>query len=132
MVNFILISHADFSIGLLNSAEMIMGKQENVIALTLNEDDSVEVLEETLEKELKHLSNSGEVIILVDLLGASPFNVSFRLIQKHQDAKLVAGMNLPMFLEGLINRENYSSTELARKMIDTACKNLKQSEELLL
>ena len=49
-VGMILISHGEFAKAALGSAEMIAGPQEQIIALALTEDKSLETLESRLLK----------------------------------------------------------------------------------
>ena len=128
MVNLILISHGTFAEGLLNATELIIGEQKNVKTFALNEGDSIEQLELDVEDAIKELSQDAEVLVLVDLFGASPCNVSVRLVQRYPGVKIVTGMNLPMMIEVAMNREHMSAAELVEYAAETGQKHCKSLE----
>ena len=131
MVNFVLVAHVGFAAGLMSAAELIVGKQENVITFSLNEGDSIDELEQNVDLGIQDMSSTGEVLVLVDLMGASPFNISTRLVQKYPEIKIVTGMNLPLLIEGLMSREDMSVKELAETMAQTGRESCMTLDQLL-
>lgn len=97
----LIITHGEFGIEIVKSAEMIMGPQEDVSALALRPGDSVDdlhiqafqIIEKNTEKGL-------ETVVLCDLLGGSPSNVALSCMSKG-DIKIFTGINLPMLIEML-------------------------------
>jgi len=131
MVNFVLVAHGGFAAGLMSAAELIVGKQENVLTFSLNEGDSIDELEQNVDLGIQDMSSTGEMLVLVDLMGASPFNISTRLVQKYPEIKIVTGMNLPMLIEGLMSREDMSVKELAETMAQTGRESCMTLDQLL-
>lgn len=131
MVNFILIAHGGFASGLMSAAELIVGRQENVLTFSLDEGDSIDELEQNVDKGIQAMSSIGEVLVFVDLIGASPFNISARMIQKYPDIKIVTGMNLPMLIDGLMSRDEMQVGELATSIVQTGRESCTTLDELL-
>jgi len=127
MINFILISHGDLAKGILDATNLIMGKKEGVIDLALKEEDSVEGLKDRLEEALSTLyPNSDGVLILVDLFGASPFNVAAMVDEsKYPKTDVITGLNLPMFLEVLITRNQNSLSDLSKLAEESGINGIK-------
>lgn len=95
----VVVTHGEFGIQIVKSAEMIMGEQEDVSALALRPGDSVDDLRVDASAVVDKYKEAGkEVIILCDLLGGSPSNVALYLAAKH-DVKIFTGINLPMLIE---------------------------------
>ncbi|MDP4086384.1 MAG: PTS mannose transporter subunit EIIAB, partial [Bacillota bacterium] len=71
MVGIIIASHGEFANGILQSGEMIFGKQENVKA--------------KMKEAIASFDNQDEVLFLVDLWGGTPFNQANSLFEEHKD-----------------------------------------------
>ncbi|HLS52511.1 MAG TPA: PTS sugar transporter subunit IIA [Tissierellaceae bacterium] len=113
MIGVLLVSHGEFCKELLNSAEMIIGKQKNVVSLSLKEGESIENLFAKVDREIERLDNGKGVIILTDLFGGSPSNVAaLKLGEKNIES--LTGVNLPMLIEVLNSRETSSLKDLAK------------------
>jgi mannose/fructose/sorbose-specific phosphotransferase system IIA component len=127
MINFILISHGELAKGILDATNLIMGKKEGVIELSLKEEDSVEGLKDRLDEALSTLyPKSDGVLILVDLFGASPFNVAAMVDEsKYPKTDVVTGLNLPMFLEVLITRNQNSLSDLSKLAEESGINGIK-------
>lgn len=111
----LVITHGEFGIELVKSAEMIMGPQEDVNALALRPGNSVDDLRaEANEIVAKNAEKGMETIVLVDLLGGSPSNVSLSLLAKH-DLKILTGVSMPMLVEML---SQYKFEEDTDKLIE--------------
>lgn len=56
--------------------ELVFGRQEKLEALTLNHGDDVEELTRQVKEKAKELDDGDGGLVLVDLLGGSPCNVT--------------------------------------------------------
>lgn len=99
MVNIILASHGEFANGILQSATMIFGEQENVKAVILLPGEGPDDLRKKLEDAISSFDNQDEILFLVDLWGGTPFNQASGLVDGHDGKWLVvSGLNLPMVI----------------------------------
>lgn len=95
----LIITHGEFGIEILKSAEMIIGVQEDVVALGLRPGDSVDDLKAQAASIVEENKAKGmETIVLCDLLGGSPSNIAMSLMAKG-DISIFTGLNLPMLIE---------------------------------
>lgn len=100
MVGIILASHGDFANGILQSATMIFGEQENVAACILKPSEGPDDIKAKMEKAIQSFDSQDEILFLIDLWGGTPFNQANSLFEAHKDKwAIVAGMNLPMVIE---------------------------------
>jgi mannose/fructose/sorbose-specific phosphotransferase system IIA component len=97
MFTIIIVTHGRLASALIETSRMIMGEQQDLYAVELEEGQSPEDLRDRVEALLGE-----KTLILTDLFGASPFNVSIKLLDR---AEVVTGANLPMLLELLANRD---------------------------
>lgn len=99
MVSVIIAAHGKLSGELLNSAEMILGKQDNVDTLTFIPGENTEDLKAKYNKSLEKFKDSSEVLIVVDLFGGSPYNAAFEIAMTHKNVEVLTGASMPMMLE---------------------------------
>jgi len=94
---FILCTHGKFGEELVKSAEMIVGKMDNVVAVSLNHGVGPEDYRNQLEEQFKKLD--GRVgICIADLFGGTPSTCATQLSQNY-DIEVLTGLNLAMFIE---------------------------------
>lgn len=125
MFGIIVISHGKLSEGLVDASNMIFGPQENMLALALNPDDQVEMLKDKIVNAYQKVNADKGVLIMTDLMSASPFNQSTLAINSLPEADqnkthILTGVNLPMVIEAI--NQNLMQTDL-----DTAITTIKDS-----
>jgi Phosphotransferase system, mannose/fructose-specific component IIA len=115
MTGLVLISHGDFALESLKSAEMIMGHQENVktISVVLGMDLSETVRK--LSEAVNEVKGSMGVIIMTDIIGGTPSNAASILTASMDGTLVLSGFNMPMLLETLTLRTSGLS-EIAEKV----------------
>ena len=101
----ILISHGHYSKYALESAAMIVGKQENCEVISVTEDKDLESVTKELEEVYKKLKNEKGVIILTDIRGGTPSNAAANLLVREDGILALSGYNMPLLLELFTNRE---------------------------
>jgi len=113
MIGIIIVTHGKFAEGLLDAARLIVGNQEAVIPISLTEEDSPEGLQKQIEAAILKLDQGDGTLLLVDLPGATPFNVSAQFALTREKTKVITGVNLPMLLEVMLSRDMVSFDEAA-------------------
>lgn len=121
MLGILVTGHGKFSEGLLHSLEMIAGKKNNVKNVVFEENMNLEVYTETINQSIKYFQETYDgVVVLTDLKGGTPFNVSLMESQSLSPVEVLAGANLPMLIEGTMKSEFYDSVEkLAKELVIT-------------
>jgi mannose/fructose/sorbose-specific phosphotransferase system IIA component len=121
MVGIIAVSHGPFSKALIKSVEMVYGKQDKVDAISLEPGESMESLKNKINDIIKEFKVS-EVLIMVDLLGGTPYNAS-SIEMENSNINVITGLNMPMLLETLLFRNetlekiSYIATEAGKNGI---------------
>ncbi len=114
MAGIIIAAHGNMAKAMLESAELIVGKQENVETLGLNHGDSIDEFSRRLEEGIEKYKGEG-VLILLDFYGGTPFNTSAVVINKFAkecELECLTGVNLPMLLELFLNRDTMKLKDL--------------------
>ncbi|MEC2304077.1 MULTISPECIES: mannose/fructose/sorbose PTS transporter subunit IIA [Heyndrickxia] len=133
MVGIIIASHGDFANGVLQSGEMIFGKQENVKAVTLMPSEGPDNVKAKMKEAVASFDNQDEVLFLVDLWGGTPFNQANSLFEEHKDKwAIVSGMNLPMLIEAFAARATMNKAQdIAAHILGAAKEGVRVRPEAL-
>lgn len=120
MIGIIVIGHGHFGTGLASAAELILGKQEDFLAVDFQDGDTKTELEAKVQAALKRFENAEHLFIFCDLLSGSPFNTMAAATMGQEHCKVVYGTNLGMLVETLMNRNLGSSwDELTSELIES-------------
>ncbi|AIY80907.1 PTS sugar transporter subunit IIA [Clostridium botulinum] len=127
MIGLVIVGHGFFPEGILSSVKLIAGEQQEVIGVNFECRQGSDILKGNIENAIDNL-NTDEVLILADLAGGSPFNVSVIISEKRKDKniKVISGMNLPMVLEASLSRNNYTMDELVESVKNAATMGIKE------
>ena len=131
MIKLLIVCHGGLADGLVNAMELIAGPQPEVTAISLGEEDPIDGLETRVEEAVMAGEEGKGVLVLVDLFGASPFNVSARVAVRHPNVEVVTGVNLAMLLETALGRDGCSLPELVTIAREASVGSVKILSELL-
>lgn len=129
MIGILLVSHGKMAEGIKDSVKMIVGDVEQFETLELIPGQDTEELKANILKKSKLLNSGKGVIILVDLYGASPYNASMACIPEWEkegiDTRVISGMNLPMTITAICNRDFSTVTDLTLEVIEAGKQDIK-------
>ena len=114
MIGILLITHGTFGESLIQNVCHVLNKRPPLISQfgVAAQDDPLDIL--PMAKLLLNEVNGGEgVLILTDILGATPSNLALKLLVPGQ-IEGVAGVSLPMLLRALTYRKNGMETLLKK------------------
>ncbi|KRN09517.1 PTS sugar transporter subunit IIA [Liquorilactobacillus mali] len=97
-MKLILASHGPLAKAILASAELIIGKIDDVATFSLTKEMGPKDLEKELSEEIEKTDDT-DIILGLDLLGGTPSNVSVALLAKYPNLEVLTGINLPMIIE---------------------------------
>jgi mannose PTS system EIIA component len=109
----LVVTHGEVGQALLDAAQMILGPQQGVAAVSVQVSKGVEEIVVALKAGISRLDTGLGVIVLTDLFGGTPTTLSLSLF-KGGNLEVVAGVNLPMLLKVLQDRQ-LALSELASK-----------------
>ncbi|MFD3155385.1 PTS sugar transporter subunit IIA [Haloimpatiens sp. FM7330] len=129
MRTYILASHGKLAEGILSSAEMIIGKQENVKVFCLKPGEHPQNFAEDI-KEMIAQDPNRDYIIITDIVGGSVYTALSQLI-KCERVYIVSGMNLSMVLELFLISETSSIQEGIREVLEKSKKSIVFTNDLV-
>lgn len=127
MIGILLLTHENFGAAMLKSAELIMGRQEQCLAIGLNRGDDMGSFCEKVKEAIQCLDNGKGVLVFADLFGASPYNataITSTAVENH--FRCVTGFGLPMVLEALNMRGSCQLDELAIRCMEAGWSGVKE------
>ena len=123
MLKILIYTHGEFGKEILNSAEAIIGKQEEAHVFSLKPGDSLGAVCGDVGKVIKEIEGEEGVLVLADIMGGTPCNSCLALSKDHK-VEIVTGVNLYMLISAFMNRSNMSIKELVVKVMEDAKKNI--------
>lgn len=116
MISIIVVSHNVLAQALISAAEMILGKQGNLFAVSLDESDSPDILKRKIVNILSNIPDTSEVLVFTDIQSGTPFNTTV-LLSKEYEFMHISGVNLPILLEACTSREYLSLADLSKNLM---------------
>ena len=112
LIGVVLTSHCRLAEEMLAAAEMIVGPLQNCKVICFKPDQPVDELIMLMEAAIKEVDQGNGVLILTDLFGGTPANISLSC-RRDPGVEVVCGMNLPMLIKLAGCRNGCSLSEAA-------------------
>lgn len=103
-VGVLIMTHGNFGVAAIESAKLIVGEQDNVETMSVFVVDAVDKLKEEMVEKAEMLDTTNGLVVLTDIVGGTPTNLASQLLEG-EDILVVSGLNLPVLLEVLMNRQ---------------------------
>lgn len=130
MIGLLIVTHCDLGKELLNAAEFIVGKIEAVDTIAITETSGTDLLRRKIEAKVGVLDKGDGVLILTDMFGGTPSNLSLSFL-KEGKIEVLTGVNLPMIIAIVQNRPNFKLAPLAEKAQDAGKTGISLASKLL-
>jgi len=130
MVGMLVITHQRLAQEFIATAELIVGKIENCVGLSLDPNLPVGDLLQQINQAMDKVNDGDGVIVLTDMFGGTPSNLSLSFLNKG-GIEVLTGVNLPMLLKLAQSREGHKVDELARIIKDYGRRSISLASEIL-
>jgi PTS system ascorbate-specific IIA component len=128
MIGILIVSHGAFGESLIHSASHVLGKRPLYLRqLGVTVHDDPEAILPMGQDLIRFLDQGRGVLIMTDIYGATPSNVAARLLVPGR-VEGIAGVNLPMLITALTNREQMELAGLLEKALTGAVKGVTRME----
>jgi mannose PTS system EIIA component len=133
MIGLILVTHGKLAEEFLVALEHVVGPQRQVATVCIGPHDDMESRRKEIAAAIKRVESGQGVIILTDLFGGTPSNLSISMLDSGR-VEVIAGVNLPMLIRLDSARKNMgvreavaAAREAGRKYISVASEVLEAS-----
>jgi PTS system mannose-specific IIA component len=113
MVGILVVSHGKLAEALISSVQFLVGNLERVKGISIWPRDGKEEVKDRIQKGVGEVDDGNGVVILTDLLGGTPTNLSLSILEDGK-VEVVTGVNLPMLLTLSSYRKERSLREVGR------------------
>ena len=130
MIGLLIISHCDVGKELLNAAELILGRVDAVDAVSITQTSENEDVLATISGKIKNLDQGQGVLVLTDMFGGTPSNLSLSFLEEGK-VEVLSGANLPMVVAVSEGRDSLTLSELGEKALNAGRKSIALASKLL-
>jgi PTS system mannose-specific IIA component len=117
MIKIVVSTHGKLAQELVNSAEVVAGKQSNLYVVKKSDNDSLAQMQNKINNLLKSINDEDGTLILTDMIGGSPCNASTPTCRS-LNTEILSGVNLPMVLSAIFLSKNTKTvSDLAEKVL---------------
>jgi PTS system mannose-specific IIA component len=114
MIGLLIVTHCDLGKEFLKAAEFIVGHVEAADTVSIYQTLESEEILKSVEEKISSLNKGEGVIILTDMFGGTPSNISLSFLQDDM-VEVLTGVNLPMVIAIVQNRSDMKLNKLAEK-----------------
>jgi PTS system mannose-specific IIA component len=124
VIGIVIVAHGGLAKEYLAAVEHVVGRQANMRAISISPDDDRIAKQEEICRAADEVDEGGGVVVVTDMFGGSPSNLSIRACVP-SDRKILYGANLPMLIKLAKSRKmsvsdaTASALAAGRKYIDS-------------
>jgi PTS system mannose-specific IIA component len=130
MIGLILVTHGTLADEFVVAMEHVVGPQKQIATVCIGPRDDMEQRRKDIATAIKTVDDGEGVIILSDLFGGTPSNLSISLLDAGK-VEVIAGVNLPMLIRLESARKNMSVSDAVAAARDAGRKYISVASELL-
>ena len=130
MIGILIVTHQELAEALMSVWDLILGRQEGIAAVSLDPNAPPEVSRQQIQRGLSQVNNGDGVIILTDMLGGTPSNLTLPFLQEGK-VEVVTGVNLPMLMKLSQLRQEKDLGEVALALKNSGQKGIAVASEVL-
>lgn len=131
MIGILIVTHEKLGDVLIDAAEFILGeKPQAVEPVSINLAENVELLRGRIEKAIKKVNHNRGILILTDMFGGTPSNLSYSFLEEGR-VEVLTGVNLPIVIKAITARENQKLAELAQNLETYGKKSIALASSIL-
>lgn len=130
MVGVVIVTHGNMARDLVDITELIVGSCPALFPVTIRPEEDISKIAKKVESAIKSADKGQGVLILTDLFGGTPSNVSLSFLAQNK-VEVLSGVNLPMVIKISTHCENSDLKELAKRGKKAGKKNISLASEIM-
>jgi PTS system mannose-specific IIA component len=116
MIGIVIVTHSQLGEALIGAAEFIIGRRpESIESVSIDLSESAEKLREKIARGIKKVKGQEGVIILTDMFGGTPSNLSYSFLEEGH-IEVLSGVNLPILVQAVNTRKKMELDQLAANL----------------
>jgi len=130
MVGILVVSHGRLAEALISSVQFLVGNLQKVKGIAIWPKDRKEEVKDRIQKGIGEMDDGDGVVILTDILGGTPTNLSLSLLEDEK-VEVVTGVNMPMLLTVSSYRKGKSLREIGQLVKKSGRRSIILAKEVL-
>ena len=116
MIGIVIVTHSQLGDALIGAAEFIIGSRPGSIeSISIDLSENAEKLREKIDRGIKKVMGQEGVIILTDMFGGTPSNLSYSFLEEGH-IEVLSGVNLPILIQAVNMRKKMELDQLAANL----------------
>jgi PTS system mannose-specific IIA component len=116
MIGIVIVTHCQLGEALIEAAEFIIGERPGSLeSVSIDLSENAEKLRNKISQEIKKVEGQEGVLILTDMFGGTPSNLSYSFLEEGR-IEVLSGVNLPILIQAANMREKMNLDQLASKL----------------
>ncbi len=114
MIGIVIVTHQQLGEALIDAAEFILGaRPDGVVSVSININENADKLREKISEGIKNVNMKEGVLILTDMFGGTPSNLSYSFLEEGR-TEVLSGVNLPILIKAINARKDMEISVLAQ------------------
>ena len=131
MIGIVVVTHCNLGTALIESAEFINGtKSEAVTSVSVNAKNDADSHRKSISDAVKKVDNGSGVIILTDMFGGTPSNLSYSFLDEGK-IEVISGVNLPVLVRAIGLQKQSDLSKVADILVATGKKSISLASGIL-
>lgn len=130
MVGILIVSHGRLAEALISSVQFLVGNLQRVKGIAIWPRDRKEEVKDRIEKGIGEMDDGDGVLILTDILGGTPTNLTLPLLEEDK-VEVVTGVNVPMLVTVSSYRKGRSLEEIAALVKKSGRRSIVMAKKVL-
>jgi PTS system mannose-specific IIA component len=116
MIGIVIVTHSQLGDALIDAAEFILGyRPDTMVSVSIDLKENVDKLRKKIAEGIKTVDNKKGVLILTDMFGGTPSNLSYSFLEEGQ-VEVISGVNLPILIKAVDIQKDMGLSELAQHL----------------
>jgi PTS system mannose-specific IIA component len=131
MIGIVIASHSQLGEALIGCVEFILGERpEAVVSVSIDLKENAADLRKKIEKGIKQVDKGKGVLILTDMFGGTPSNLSYSFLEEGQ-IEVLSGVNLPIVIKAVGMRKEKNLTDLSEFLLNFGKRSISLASGIL-
>jgi PTS system mannose-specific IIA component len=131
MIGIVIVTHCQLGEALIEAAEFIIGERPGSLqSVSIDLSENAEKLRNKISQEIKKVEEQEGVLILTDMFGGTPSNLSYSFLEEGR-IEVLSGVNLPILIQAANMREKMKLDQLASELESFGKKSISLASGIL-
>ncbi|MBI3092213.1 MAG: hypothetical protein HYY96_16245 [Candidatus Tectomicrobia bacterium] len=130
MVPVLIVAHENLAEAFLQTCRAILQDTASISCISVHANDDVDEARKTIRHKIHQLDKGRGVLILTDLFGGTPSNLSLSFLDE-LNVEVVTGLNLPMLIKLPFLDENADLRSIATTIMEYGRRNINVASQVL-